>query len=152
MKPSLGTDFEAIAPVMGGGFAPYNSIGHFDVETQSELIDGIVPSYSCTYASKLRDAIEKETDWKKHLASKQSLFDDVNEVLGTAHEEDWNSWIDHAFDFLASRTCHGHPLPTNSTSSKSISEKKKKWVKENYYNSQNNNRKEWKKYDTEICQ
>lgn len=34
MNPSLGTDFERIAPVMGGGFPPYNSLGHFDIQTE----------------------------------------------------------------------------------------------------------------------
>jgi len=28
----------------------------------------------------------------------------------------WSSWYDHYFDVLSSRTCHGHPLPCNSTS------------------------------------
>ncbi|KAI5200554.1 hypothetical protein E4T39_05705 [Aureobasidium subglaciale] len=32
MDPSLGTSFERIAPVMGGGFPPYNSLGHLDIE------------------------------------------------------------------------------------------------------------------------
>lgn len=33
MDPKLGTDFPAIAPVMGGGHAPYNSLGHFNLKT-----------------------------------------------------------------------------------------------------------------------
>lgn len=33
MDPKLGTDFEAIAPVMGGGYPPYNALGHFDAWT-----------------------------------------------------------------------------------------------------------------------
>ncbi|KAJ5037141.1 carotenoid oxygenase [Bipolaris maydis] len=33
MDPNLGTDFAAIAPVMGGGYPPYNSIGHLDYST-----------------------------------------------------------------------------------------------------------------------
>lgn len=33
MDPKLGTDFPAIGPVMGGGFAPYNALGHLDVKT-----------------------------------------------------------------------------------------------------------------------
>ena len=33
MDPSLGTDFAAIGPVMGGGFAPYNAVGHLNVKT-----------------------------------------------------------------------------------------------------------------------
>jgi carotenoid cleavage dioxygenase-like enzyme len=34
MIPSLGTDFAAIAPVMGGGFAPYNALGHYDYNSR----------------------------------------------------------------------------------------------------------------------
>jgi carotenoid cleavage dioxygenase-like enzyme len=37
MRPDLDTNFEQIAPVMGGGFAPYNSIGHYDL--QAEKLD-----------------------------------------------------------------------------------------------------------------
>jgi carotenoid cleavage dioxygenase len=33
MDPSLGTDFPAIVPVMGGGHPPYNSLGHLDYNT-----------------------------------------------------------------------------------------------------------------------
>lgn len=35
MDPSLGTNFPAIAPVMGGGYPPYNSIGHYDYKTKT---------------------------------------------------------------------------------------------------------------------
>lgn len=34
MDPSLGTDFAAIGPAMGGGYPPYNSLGHLDLETR----------------------------------------------------------------------------------------------------------------------
>ncbi|KAF8852896.1 carotenoid oxygenase [Acephala macrosclerotiorum] len=33
MDPKLGTDFQAIAPVMGGGYPPYNALGHFDAKS-----------------------------------------------------------------------------------------------------------------------
>ncbi|KAJ4395067.1 hypothetical protein N0V91_011096 [Didymella pomorum] len=33
MDPHLGTDFKAIAPVMGGGYPPYNCIGYLDYNT-----------------------------------------------------------------------------------------------------------------------
>lgn len=33
MDPALGTEFEKIMPVMGGGHAPYNALGHLNVET-----------------------------------------------------------------------------------------------------------------------
>ena len=34
MDPSLGTNFARIAPVMGGGYPPYNAFGHLDIETR----------------------------------------------------------------------------------------------------------------------
>lgn len=34
MDPALGTDFGAIMPVMGGGHAPYNALGHMDYQTR----------------------------------------------------------------------------------------------------------------------
>ncbi|KAH8904646.1 carotenoid oxygenase [Coniochaeta sp. PMI_546] len=33
MDPSLGTNFPAIGPVLGGGYPLYNSLGHLDIET-----------------------------------------------------------------------------------------------------------------------
>lgn len=33
MDPALGTDFPAIAPQMGGGYPPYNALGHLDLAT-----------------------------------------------------------------------------------------------------------------------
>ena len=46
----------------------------------------------------------------------------MNDVLGTTNNTGWNSWIDHAFDALSSRQCHGHPLPTNPQTGKSITQ------------------------------
>ncbi|CAO1615853.1 unnamed protein product [Sympodiomycopsis kandeliae] len=94
----------------------------FHVETQSSQIDGIVPSYTCTYADTLRKQIENEDKWADRLKSQSGLFSTVNSVLGTTNASDWNTWIDHAFDFVASRTCHGHPLPRNSQNGESINE------------------------------
>ncbi|KAK4934091.1 transcriptional regulatory protein rco1 [Elasticomyces elasticus] len=34
MDKTLGTDWPAIGPLMGGGFAPYNAIGHLNVKTR----------------------------------------------------------------------------------------------------------------------
>jgi carotenoid cleavage dioxygenase-like enzyme len=33
MDPKLGTDFPAIAPVMGGGYPLYNALGHLNLES-----------------------------------------------------------------------------------------------------------------------
>lgn len=42
--------------------------------------------------------------------------------MGTGNLSSWNSWIDHAFDALSSRQCNGHPLPTNPTTGKAITQ------------------------------
>jgi len=34
MDPKVGTNWPAMAPVMGGGHPPYNSLGHFDHKTK----------------------------------------------------------------------------------------------------------------------
>jgi hypothetical protein len=44
--------------------------------------------------------IEQEQAWRDHLKSIQPLFDTVNQALGTGNISSWNTWIDHAFDFL----------------------------------------------------
>jgi carotenoid cleavage dioxygenase len=33
MDPSLGTDFQAIGPRLGGGYPLYNSLAHLDIDT-----------------------------------------------------------------------------------------------------------------------
>lgn len=78
-----------------------------------------MPSYSCSYASQLRSEvgqsgwqssfrysrhrnrqIEQEQAWRDHLNDTQPLFDTINQALGTGNLSSWNTWIDHAFDFL----------------------------------------------------
>lgn len=44
--------------------------------------------------------MQAEPEWTSHIQGKAGLFAAVNEVLQTANASDWNSWIDHAFDFL----------------------------------------------------
>ncbi|CAO1620168.1 unnamed protein product [Parajaminaea phylloscopi] len=93
----------------------------FPIIVEPEALDGIVPSYDCQYASELRSAIERSDEWKQHLSNKSHVFDAINKVLvTTAADKSWNSWIDHAFDMITSRTCHGHPLPQNAVTGRSI--------------------------------
>lgn len=110
--------------VAGRDDPPASDAAPFKIHIEPSNIDSITPSYSCEYASTLRTAIEDSEGWKSHLASSavKDLFTTINDVLGTSYNSDWNSWIDHAFDMLASRQCHGHALPRNSTTGRSISE------------------------------
>lgn len=96
--------------------------GNFPVHTQPNVIDDIVPNYSCPYADSFRSDEQSASQWTDHLKSKASLFASLNKVVGTAGQSDWNSWIDHHYDAMSSRQCHGHDLPTNPTTGEQISQ------------------------------
>lgn len=73
--------------------------------------------------------------WTNHLKENAALQSRLDETLGTGGLDAWSSWCtytlttyylpteslaetfidDHFFDTFTSRTCHGHPLPCNST-------------------------------------
>ncbi|KAJ9480318.1 hypothetical protein PHBOTO_003569 [Pseudozyma hubeiensis] len=111
--------------VSGGlieGMDGWTSPGNFPVHTQPSNMDDIVPNYSCNYANGFRNAEQSQAAWTDHLSSKSKLFDDLNSVVGTAGQSGWNSWIDHHFDAMASRQCHGHALPSNPITGASISQ------------------------------
>ena len=108
--------------VSGGLLAGMGYDREFPVYTQPATIDSLVPNYSCQYANNLRSQYQKLPAWTDHIASKKDLFSSLNEVVGTADSSDWNSWIDHHFDALASRQCHSHPLPRNTTNGKEITQ------------------------------
>lgn len=96
--------------------------GNFPVHTMPSNMDDIVPNYSCNYANGFRDQEQSLPAWNDHLNSKAGLFKALNDVVGTADQSGWNSWIDHHFDAMASRQCHGHDLPKNPATGASISQ------------------------------
>ena len=111
--------------VSGGliaGMDGHTSPGNFPVHTQPSNMDDTVPNYSCNYANGFRSYEQALPAWTDHLNSKSQLFASLNNVVGTAGQSGWNSWIDHHFDAMASRQCHGHALPTNPTTGQSISQ------------------------------
>lgn len=68
---------------------PANQI--FPIHVQPEVLDGIVSSYSCPYARHLRQAIESNDVWQRHLCNHSSIFSAVNEVLVTKSKDvAWN--------------------------------------------------------------
>jgi len=77
----------------------------------------MVPSYRCPAANDIRNAYQSVSAWTDHLHANQDLQDRLDATLGTAGLSSWSSWYDHFFDAFASRTCHGHPLPCNTTGS-----------------------------------
>ncbi|KAI0758759.1 phosphoglycerate mutase-like protein [Fomes fomentarius] len=104
--------------VAGGlvvGMDPARAGKPFPVTTQPSPIDSIPPSYSCPKANSIRDAYQLVPAWTAHLEQNADLKARLDATLGTAGRADWASWYDHFFDTFTSRTCHGHPLPCNST-------------------------------------
>ncbi|KAI0791129.1 phosphoglycerate mutase-like protein [Abortiporus biennis] len=87
----------------------------FSVTTQPGNIDSIVPSYSCPTADNIRNAYQSVPAWTDHLQQNADLKTRLDSTLGTAGLSAWSTWYDHFFDTFTSRTCHGHPLPCNST-------------------------------------
>ncbi|KAF9223286.1 phosphoglycerate mutase-like protein [Gyrodon lividus] len=97
------------------GMDPSTVTQRWPVYTQPENIDSLVPSYGCPNANAIRAAYQSVPAWTDHLAQHQDLQNRLDTMLGTAGLSAWNSWYDHFFDTFTSRTCHGHPLPCNST-------------------------------------
>ncbi|KAI0698791.1 phosphoglycerate mutase-like protein [Earliella scabrosa] len=104
--------------VAGGllsGMDPARAGKLFPVTTQPSPIDSIPPRYSCPKADAIRNAYQSVPAWTAHLEQNADLKGRLDATLGTAGRSDWASWYDHFFDTFTSRTCHGHPLPCNST-------------------------------------
>ncbi|KAG6330872.1 hypothetical protein ID866_8217 [Astraeus odoratus] len=104
-----------VAGAMLYGMDPNTAGRHWPVHTQPANIDSLVPSYVCPAAGNLRAAIQATPEWKDHLVRYESLQRRLDETLGTSGMKDWNSWYDHFFDSFTARTCHGHPLPCNTS-------------------------------------
>lgn len=104
--------------VAGGmlfGMNPNLSKQPFKVVTEPASIDSLVPSYSCPNADAIRDQYQSVPAWNDHLVQNEALQTRLGELTGTLGLSAWTSWYDHYFDTFTSRTCHGHPLPCNST-------------------------------------
>ncbi|SPO38695.1 related to acid phosphatase [Pseudozyma flocculosa] len=106
--------------VSAGLLAGMGYRNEFPVHTQPQSIDDIVPNYSCAHADDLRDSYQQLPAWTDHIKSKAGLFASLNAVVGTANQSSWNTWIDHHFDAMASRQCHGHSLPENPETKEAI--------------------------------
>lgn len=90
---------------------------------QPDTMDGIVPSYSCAHADSLRTAIEATPEWKRHLTDHAQVFAALHESLPTTKGvRAWNSWINHSFDLLTSRQCHGHSLPAGGPNAPAVNQ------------------------------
>ncbi|KAL1982831.1 hypothetical protein VTN96DRAFT_831 [Rasamsonia emersonii] len=82
---------------------------------QRDSIDSLDPAYSCPAGQAMFRTItdgQTESPWKSHLTRSQLLFDALDAISGVPSDAtDWHESYDHYFDNLASRLCHGKPLP-----------------------------------------
>ncbi|EMD35002.1 hypothetical protein CERSUDRAFT_157771 [Gelatoporia subvermispora B] len=97
------------------GMDPGMATKTFPVVTQPSPIDSIPPDYSCPKADDIRDAFQPVPAWNNHLEENMDLQNSLTALTGTTGMTAWTSWYDHFFDTFTSRTCHGHPLPCNSS-------------------------------------
>ncbi|KAK7684387.1 hypothetical protein QCA50_012334 [Cerrena zonata] len=115
VRTSTETRTFQVAGGMLEGMDPSSKGKQFPVVTQPGNIDSIPPSYSCPNADAIRNQFQSVPAWTDHLAQNASLKARLDETLGTGGLSAWATWYDHFFDTFTSRTCHGHPLPCNST-------------------------------------
>ncbi|KDQ50599.1 hypothetical protein JAAARDRAFT_41911 [Jaapia argillacea MUCL 33604] len=104
--------------VAGGmlyGMDPSITGRSFRVHTQPATVDSLVPRYPCPAANDIRNAYQSVPVWTDHLLQNQDLQSRLDDTLGTAGLSAWSAWYDPFFDTFTSRTCHGHPLPCNSS-------------------------------------
>ncbi|KAI6098881.1 phosphoglycerate mutase-like protein, partial [Pisolithus croceorrhizus] len=97
------------------GMDPDTAGKQWSVHMQPDIIDSLVPNYACPAAGQLRADVQATSSWVEHLVQHEPLQRKLGWTLGTTGLDEWNSWYDHFFDALTSRTCHGHPLPCNGT-------------------------------------
>ncbi|PNY25034.1 Counting factor 60 [Tolypocladium capitatum] len=89
---------------------------HTDVpdRMQADGIDSLEPQYSCNAASSLFNAIKSDSNpqWRQHLEETAPLYRTLDDISGV-HPDDagFHASLDHYYDNLSARQCHGKPLP-----------------------------------------
>ncbi len=105
--------------VVSGMYAPSDDI---PLHVQPKDIDSLEPRYPCPKASALYASYgvgSKAANWTAHLTAAKSLFESLDAVSNIpSHKKEWHESIDHYYDNLSARQCHGKPLPCHSSSDK----------------------------------
>lgn len=91
-------------------------------QTQASSIDSLEPTYPCEAASTLISSIKSGANWTKHLTAATPLYAELDDISGVdPTDSGFHASLDHYYDNLSARQCHGKPLPcklvngTNST-------------------------------------
>lgn len=89
---------------------------------QPDGVDSLEPSYTCAAAADLYDSSRSDADpaWAAHLEAARGLYAVLDGISGVdAADEGFHASLDHYYDNLSARQCHGKPLPcklVNATS------------------------------------
>lgn len=81
---------------------------------QPSGMDSLEPSYTCAAATAQFDDIKsaRNTAWAAHLGAAQGLYTALDGISGVAPDDPgFHASLDHYYDNLSARQCHGKPLP-----------------------------------------
>lgn len=118
---------EVAGMVAGGMWGPAATTGagagtSVPLLVQPDGVDGLEPSYSCaSAAARFANVTSPSADaaWAAHLAAAAPLYAALDRLSGVSpDDEGFHASLDHYYDNLSARQCHGKPLPcrlVNST-------------------------------------
>lgn len=103
---------EVAGMVAGGMWGP--SAASVPLLIQPDGVDGLEPSYTCASASAAFDDVESAANpaWQAHLEAAVALYAQLDAISGVdPSDEGFHASLDHYYDNLSARQCHGKPLP-----------------------------------------
>lgn len=81
---------------------------------QAKGVDSLEPQYDCSVGSSLFAEIQSRSnrEWQKHLDAASDLYAILDDISGVPSDDSaFHVSLDHYYDNLAERQCHGKPLP-----------------------------------------
>ncbi|KAK5129619.1 hypothetical protein LTR08_003018 [Meristemomyces frigidus] len=104
-----------VASMLIAGTYPARANSATPLLIQPPSIDSLEPSYPCPAARKLTSTYgpgSTSPAWQAHLTASTPLFARLDAVSGVSpNASAWHTSLDHYFDNLSARLCHGKPLP-----------------------------------------
>lgn len=104
---------EVAGMVAGGMWGA--SAGSVPLLIQPDGVDGLEPSYTCaSSAARFANLTSPATSaaWAAHLAAAAPLYATLDGLSGVSPaDEGFHASLDHYYDNLSARQCHGKPLP-----------------------------------------
>lgn len=77
-------------------------------------VDSLEPQYTCASSSARFAAVQSGNNpaWQAHLDAAEALYGELDGISGVApDDEGFHASLDHYYDNLSARQCHGKPLP-----------------------------------------